>query len=283
MSSGQTTQHRWQFQSSAWRDLLPLDAKEVAVAKLILHATGFECLSGVVNWSRPGYAPSTEFAITLLLCLPPRLWVAHLSIHFRYAQAYFISLVRTGLRKGHWQSLEDVQYCWCSGSSTVATATNLFWLFYLPKVKTVTFCAHDIDWMLSAPSEPQCHTLHTLKLPYSFVELSILKRILSWAPNLRRLEYRFCCVVEDNLALEWEHFLDCKELRETLEVRADSLEYLTLSLEILGSYPDGHRFDWHNTLFGVIGSLGDMSRFTLMKGLKAPIVMLLGWHSATEE
>ncbi|KAI4182329.1 MAG: hypothetical protein L6R41_006055 [Letrouitia leprolyta] len=197
-----------------------------------------------------------------------------------FVPAMFRHLIRKGQQTGNVPELKEVQYYSDLRYLTADGAPNfteVMWLFYLPSIVSITVRALDYDipfqWHLAAPYLP---ALRTLNLVNSHIQLITLKTLLSWMPNLKRLEYQ----IHRNISIHPGYFLDCNMLRGVLASRAETLEQLVLGIKFYHWEEPGDD-GWDNTEYGIIGALGDMNCFTKLQYLKAPILLLLGWDALT--
>ncbi|KAL8944485.1 MAG: hypothetical protein Q9216_000395 [Gyalolechia sp. 2 TL-2023] len=185
-------------------------------------------------------------------------------------------------------SLETIQLCafpTTYDDLVCANVQELICLFHLPKIKYMTICLHDDDnKLLDWPRQlPQLPLLHTLNLRYSNVRLIALGQVLAKMPNLKRFEYIFCGSVLDDAVPLARKLLACDKLRKAIEVRANTLEQLILSVGFYDQGFDPDLEDLDNIHYGLSGSLGDLREFERLTYLKAPLVMLLGWDNRTSQ
>ncbi|KAL8717249.1 MAG: hypothetical protein Q9225_005490 [Loekoesia sp. 1 TL-2023] len=278
-----------------WRDLDPLEPAELAIATQVLFDAGFNMTAKLLSALESGNSSSLDAAIALLLLILPNLRVINLGVCFSpfrsssfavgstiLTPAMFRHIIRESSPVGGPQSLETIQYYSDPDypkDEDIPNFTDVLWLFYVPSIKNLAIRAVDhnlpFQWPLAAPFLP---ALHTLNLQNSHVQLQTLETLLSWLPHVRRLEYH--CYF--NCRKFPEYFLDCIHLREVLETRSDALEELVLSVRFYGREAPSDTSFWDNIGYGIHGSLGDMNRFTNLKYLKAPVILLLGWDSSTQ-
>ncbi|KAL8928236.1 MAG: hypothetical protein Q9208_001946 [Pyrenodesmia sp. 3 TL-2023] len=284
-----------------WKSLNPLIPRVVDFVAHALLQAGFDPTSELLSELQSGGESSPDAAIAFLLFLLPSLRTIRLglvvsSLGDEYMLSLIVAMIKHLITTGYGdesrrvshqlQTLSDVEFCSRDGTypdQYLADFDDLLWLFYLPNIQSIKMCAVDDGDELQWPFEPPLRqTLKSLILQDSAISLDTLKQLLTASPNLKRFEYNYRCDIFDPDLVSYR-FLDCAQLREALEIRASSLEHLTLSIDFQnGDFPplEIEPLHWDNTRYGVSGSLGDMSAFTALRRLEAPLVMLLGWDKA---
>ncbi|KAI4187078.1 MAG: hypothetical protein L6R41_003062 [Letrouitia leprolyta] len=185
--------------------------------------------------------------------------------------------------------LETIKYCGRPANYYDLESAHLedrIKLFELPNIKSITLCLADQDVNPRWSCDILLPTPRALSLQFSNINLHDLENLLARAPHLQHSKYHFRGELsnlrrrsKDRLPLE-RRLLACGMLRRAIEVRADTLEQLSLSI---GFHDCGDKDNTpenlDNARYGIIGSLGDVTAFKTLRSLTAPTVMLLGWKS----
>ena len=115
------------------------------------------------------------------------------------------------------------------------------------------------------------------------LSLGVLKKLLSLAPGLEALE----CHIEQDAEPDdgSSPFLDCLQLRQTLETVKSTLRSLKISISLIafvalevdagGSFEEGDAW-------GLKGTVGSLDQFQKLETLEIPIAMLFGWYADTD-
>ncbi|KAL8832464.1 MAG: hypothetical protein Q9170_004875 [Blastenia crenularia] len=196
--------------------------------------------------------------------------------------AMFQHLIQPQQPLKHFKSLQLFHFCHRPhqiDADFILDSGNLLWLSCLPNIKKIEVCVVDRDEPIHRLPIASAPSLHTLSLRYSNVNLDALGELLSAASNLKRFEYHF----QGTLTRENgpRNILDCCRLRDILDVRASTLEHLSLSTDWEFKYVDLD--PWNNTVYGISGSLGNMNSFSRLTSLSAPLIMLLEWNRPATE
>ena len=275
------------------RKLDPFEPFELVLATQVLQDAKFKMRTRLISALRFGDGYSPDAGIALLLLLLPNLQTLELGVYLSpVIKIWGITpailtpaMIRHVIHKRHlgyhWQSLEKVQYNPISRfpfEDDVPNFTDVLRMFYLPSIKSITARAVDYDRPLKCSFPVPClPSFSTLNLQHSHIQLQTLHTLLSWLPNLRRFEYHCCLTCRKGTS----YTLDCQHLRNALETRADTLEELVLTVNMYTLCPEVQFHDhiWDEPDCVILESLGDMSHFTKLKYLKAPMVFLLNlWN-----
>ncbi|KAL8717050.1 MAG: hypothetical protein Q9225_005677 [Loekoesia sp. 1 TL-2023] len=278
-----------------WRDLTPLTEEERAI--VVQRLSRFDLpMAEQLDVAFSNRKTTLDATIAFILFSLPNLRAVHFGIHLyldREPPYLFLTtamiqkIIQSQRPTNHFQLLEEIECCSKSGTvddERIVDFDDLLWFFYLPNIKIIKMCAVEmfepLQWPLPAPSLP---AMHTLKLQYSDISLDSLMEFLSTVPNLKQFEHHFRGDVDVDLELRGRDFLDCNRLRDVLEIRANSLERLVLSVGFY-SYSVRREFTYcDHSSWGIAGSLGNMNSFTKLTFLKAPLIMLLGWIPVSTE
>lgn len=115
------------------------------------------------------------------------------------------------------------------------------------------------------------------------LSVGVLKKLLSVAPSLEDLE----CHIEQDAEPDdgSSPFLDCLQLRQTLETVKLTLRSLKISISLItfvalevdagGSFEEGDAW-------GIKGVLGSFEQFQQLETLEVPVAMLFGWYADTD-
>ncbi|KAL8992646.1 MAG: hypothetical protein Q9188_007539, partial [Gyalolechia gomerana] len=211
-----------------------------------LSGTQFEKTGQLVDELKSGGERCLDAAIAFLLLSLTSLHTINIGVHLcPVSEAPYQSFV-SGIVKHKIESanqttplplLEEVSQChlFSCKDERITAAIEVLWFFYIPNIKILRVSMEDGDRPLQWPrSFPTLTALHTLILQRSDINLGDLRAIMMTSvPNIRHFEYHFRCDVKS--ANRARHWLDCRTLREILELRADSLEHLALSIDFLYS------------------------------------------------
>ncbi|KAL8686330.1 MAG: hypothetical protein Q9218_007179 [Villophora microphyllina] len=154
--------------------------------------------------------------------------------------------------------------------------SNVVWLFYLPYIKSITARIVEFRNSFEWPQlPPRRLSITSLVLHSSCLRIETLREFISACPRLREFEYQYRCDFNTEVTPDECTLLDCRRLRETIDPLSATLEHLTFGLWFYTDEEDQHMIS--EATWGVLYTLGDISHFTRLRYLKAPLIMLLGW------
>ena len=155
--------------------------------------------------------------------------------------------------------------------------SDMYTALYLPSLEDLTVTL-PIDRQFQWPSEThRAHlaNLTSLRLPSCNATEHVLDQLLSIKPPLKELLYDYCCAV--NITANREYFFDTDILSHALNHVQDTLESLTLSIDLRGK-----KYEFFYTGRGCIkGSPISFHQFSRLTFIEVPFVLLFGWDRIT--
>ncbi|KAL9606421.1 MAG: hypothetical protein Q9179_000387 [Wetmoreana sp. 5 TL-2023] len=276
-----------------WIDLDLVYDPELLLTRQLKTTPGFPLAEEMFHCLGAGGAHVVDATVALLLCLLPNLQILRLGVCLsdcsdplepKYIPAMLRHILsyHDGMNLSHQlQALQEIEwlghhkYIWFEEPKP--PFADALWLFYIPNIKSITARMVEREeffhWPQLAPIRPSMQSviLHT-----SCVRITTLRSLLLATPRLKRLEYHHSCDYESSFTLKDCKVVDCKKLKEALEPLSASLEDLTLSINFY-SYDIHDKSEGDNADYGISCCLGDLTGFTKLRYLQAPLVMLLGW------
>ncbi|KAL8759100.1 MAG: hypothetical protein Q9184_003725 [Pyrenodesmia sp. 2 TL-2023] len=276
-----------------------LDNDGLKLARCILVPERLERASQMLYELESESECSFDAALALVLLLLHELRVVQLNVRvgpydrnrgLLHVSAALKDLLepRSGKQPRGLQFLEEINYFTHPESMSVDAALPLIdaiLLFNPPNIKLLQARAvEDVSVTHRAMSPPFRPSITSLSLKQSCVRADTLRKLLKATPNLRTLDYEYCCNFDSSLTPVECPVLDCNALRHVLDEVSASIESLALSINFQSEdvWDDQINTDSDGNLaWGISGSLGPMNHFLKLRYLKAPLVMLAGMEPLT--